>query len=430
MALFDHHTGKYRGREGEIYIPNEISDTVISVHGLDNRKQVFPHYKRFQGKNDAQTRAEPQSFNPSKVASLYNFPTGLDGSGQCIGILEFGGGFDNQSLNQYFNNAGINPPHVTSVLIGGATDTPNIDPGSDGEVQLDIEVAGAVAHGSKIVVYFAPNTDQGFVDAVTNAIHDSTNKPSVISISWGGQEDLAWSEQTINSMNQAFQDAASLGVTICVASGDHGSSDCFDQSSECEQNPTMACATPPDGNEHVDFPASSPYVLACGGTTLIASNGTIDKEVVWNNDNGWATGGGTSAKFDLPDYQSNANVPTSPSTQKPGRGVPDVSGNADGDTGYNVSINGENTVYGGTSAVAPLWSALIAILNQGLNTPVGFINPLLYKNNTLFHEIKSGNNDTVGRNNFKSRIGWDACTGLGSPDGQKILSALTSQHQN
>jgi len=205
-----------------------------------------------------------------------------------------------------------------------------------------------------------------------------------------------------------------------VAAGDHGSSDYWTGSDECEQNPTMACARPPDHREHVDFPASSPYVLACGGTTLIASSGNIEKEVVWNNKNGWATGGGISGKYQLPDYQKSAVK------QNNGRGVPDVSGNADGDTGYNVSVDGQDTVIGGTSAVAPLWAALVAILNQGLNTHVGFINPLLYaKASNAFHDIKSGNNDTVGNGSYSAADGWDPCTGLGSPNGKKILSALT-----
>jgi kumamolisin len=419
LARFDSPRGEYRGREGEIYVPKEISDIVISVHGLDDRKQLFPHYRRASTDGEA-----PHSFDPPKVASLYDFPTNFDGSGQCIGILEFGGGYDDGNLNKYFNKLGINPLHITSVSIDGATNIPNIDPGSDGEVQLDIEVAGAIAHGAKLVVYFAPNSDQGFVDAITSAIHDSTNNPSVISISWGGDEST-WSDQTANSVNQAFEDAASLGITFCVATGDHGSSDYWplnqNQLMQCENNPTMDCAKPPDGQEHVDFPASSPYVLACGGTSLIASNGTINKEVVWNNNNGWATGGGISVKYALPDYQKSFV------TNKHGRGVPDISGNADGQTGYNVSIDGDPLSIGGTSAVAPLWAALVAILNQGLNTHIGFINPLLYtKASNAFHDITSGNNDTVGRGNYTAGTGWDACTGLGSPDGKKILSALSS----
>src|SRR5487761_598338 len=118
---------------------------------------------------------------------------------------------------------------------------------------LDIEVAGAIAPAAAIAVYFAPNTDAGFLDAVTTAIHDDVRKPSVISISWGGPEST-WTQQAMSAIDQAFQAAATLGITVCVAAGDSGSTDGVS-----------------DGSNHVDFPASSSGVLACGGTSLRAS---------------------------------------------------------------------------------------------------------------------------------------------------------------
>jgi kumamolisin len=273
---------------------------------------------------------------------------------------------------------------------------------------LDIEVAAAVAPKAHIVVYFAPNTDQGFLDAITTAIHDKTNKPSVISISWGAPE-ANWTSQAMQQFNQAFQAAAALGVTICCASGDNGSGDGLT-----------------DGHAHVDFPASSPYALGCGGTKLIAAGSSISSEVVWNENPSSATGGGVSDVFPLPAWQRTAHVPpsTNPGAHV-GRGVPDVAGDADPATGYKVRVDGQDFVIGGTSAVAPLWAGLIALLNQQLANPVGYLNPLLYGSlhgTGVMRDISSGSNGA-----YHARSGWDPCTGWGVPDGAKLLHALSSQ---
>jgi kumamolisin len=269
---------------------------------------------------------------------------------------------------------------------------------------LDIEVAGAVAHGANIVVYFAPNTDQGFVDAITTAAHDTVNKPWIISISWGGPED-SWTPQAADAMLQAVTDAAAVGVTVTAAAGDNGSDDGVG-----------------DGKSHVDLPACLPPVLACGGTRLNTSHGAITSEVVWNEtaNNEGATGGGVSNTFPLPSYQASAGVPKQIDTAFVGRGVPDVSGDADPVTGYQVRVDGRNTVIGGTSAVAPLWAGLIALFNQSLGHPVGFAQPALYQIGTsAFRDITSGNNGK-----YSAGPGWDPCTGLGSPNGTALLHAL------
>jgi len=267
---------------------------------------------------------------------------------------------------------------------------------------LDIEVAGSVAPGAKVAVYFTPNTDQGFIDAITTAVHDATNKPSAISISWGGPEST-WTQQSLTALDAACQSAAALGITITVAAGDDGSTDGL------------------TGN-NVDFPASSPHVLACGGTKLDANGATIVSEVVWNelaNKEG-ATGGGVSTVFALPTWQSNANVPA-PSTSTGGRGVPDVAGDADPTTGYTIRVDSETTVIGGTSAVAPLWAGLVAVANQQLGTQVGFIQPAIYaaKAVSAFNDITQGNNGA-----FSAGSGWDACAGLGSPIASKLIPLL------
>jgi kumamolisin len=270
---------------------------------------------------------------------------------------------------------------------------------------LDIEVAGGIAPKARLAVYFAPNTDKGFLDAITLAIHDKTNKPSVISISWGGPEN-SWTQQSLKSYDEAFQAAAALGVTIFCAAGDAGSGDGV-----------------ADGKAHVDFPASSPNVSGCGGTRLTASKNTIASESVWNEGSTSATGGGGSDFFPLPAYQDKAGVPAS--ANKPshkGRGVPDVAGDADPATGYLVRVDGQELVFGGTSAVAPLWAGLIARLNQKLGQPVGFLNPLSYgllEKSSAFLDITAGNNGA-----YKAGTGWDPCTGWGSPNGKKMVKGL------
>jgi kumamolisin len=271
---------------------------------------------------------------------------------------------------------------------------------------LDIEVAAAVAPKAVIAVYFAPNTDKGFLDAITLAIHDTVNKPSVISISWGSAE-ANWTAQAMKSYDQALQTAAALGVTVCCASGDSGSGD-----------------GEKDGKAHVDFPASSPFALGCGGTKLVASGTTISSETVWNeNPNSSAGGGGVSDFFPVPTYQTKTGIPVSANPGRhAGRGVPDVAGDADPATGYQVRVDGQDFVIGGTSAVAPLWAGLIALMNQRLGHPVGFLNPLIYGSlagKGVFRDITSGNNGA-----YSAKNGWDPCTGWGSPVGVELLRAF------
>ena len=391
---------EYRVREGGIYLPKSLTGVVEAVLGLDNRPQARPHFRVFESSAGA---AAPSSYTPPQVAEAYKFPSSSSGAGQTIGIIELGGGYRQTDLTAYFKTLKLAAPPVTAVSVDGGKNKPSNANSSDGEVMLDIEVAGSVAAGARIAVYFTPNTDQGFIDAITTAVHDATNKPSVISISWGGPES-SWTEQSMTALDAACQSAAALGVTITVAAGDDGSTDGA------------------KGN-NVDFPASSPHVLACGGTKLDANGATIVSEVVWNelaNDEG-ATGGGVSNVFALPSWQANANVPA-PSTSTGGRGVPDVAGDADPTTGYTIRVDGQTTVIGGTSAVAPLWAGLVAVANQQLGTQVGFIQPAMYaaRAASAFNDIIVGNNGA-----FSGGPGWDACTGLGSPIANKLIPLLT-----
>jgi kumamolisin len=409
LTNYEHPDGAFRGRTGSIYVPADLSGIVQGVFGFDNRPQARPHFRQHRQSQGA----APTSYTPPQVAQLYNFPAGQNGAGETIGILEFGGGYTSNDLNTYFQHLGMAAPCITAVSVDGATNQPAPGQNSpDTEVMLDIEVAGAVAPGANMVVYFSNFTEQGWVDAISTAVHDNIHNPSVISISWGFAEgNDIWSSQAIQAVNEALQAAAAMGVTVCCAAGDDGSRDQID-----------------DGLAHCDFPASSAYVLACGGTTLHASGTRIASETVWNDGpNGGATGGGISDTIGLPAWQANANVPASVNPGgRIGRGVPDVAGNADPETGYQTLADGQPGVVGGTSAVAPLWAGLIARINQKLGTPVGFLNPLLYSQaaNGLT-DITTGNNDITGNiGGYAAGPGWDACTGLGTANGTALGNSL------
>jgi kumamolisin len=397
---------EYRVREGGIHLPESLSGSVLAVLGLDNRPQAQPHFRVRRVHPEAglepAAAAAPSSYTPPQVAQAYQWPASATGAGETIGIIELGGGYRQADLTAYFQALGLAAPAITAVSVDKGKNAPSNASGADGEVMLDIEVAASVASGAKIVVYFTPNTDQGFTDAITTAVHDTTNNPSVISISWGGPES-SWTAQAMTALDAACQSAAALGVTITVAAGDSGSTD---------------GAT---GN-NVDFPASSPHVLACGGTKLDADGSTIVSEVVWNElaGNEGATGGGVSNFFPLPSWQANSNVPA-PSVSTGGRGVPDVAGDADPNTGYTIRVDGDTTVIGGTSAVAPLWAGLVAVANQQLGTKVGFIQPAIYaaKAASAFNDITQGNNGA-----FSAGPGWDACTGRGSPKASALIPLL------
>jgi kumamolisin len=383
----------FRGRQGALSVPGDLAGVVVAVLGLDNRPQANARVR---------VAAQPAiSYSPLQVAQLYDFPVAT-GSGECIALIELGGGFSQSDFTAYLSGLGVQAQTVTVVSVDGASSTPGQNTNADVEVMLDAEVAGAIAPAARLVMYFAPNTDQGFIDAVTTAVHDQTNKPSVISISWGAPES-EWTQQSLDALNEAIAAAAAIAVSVCVASGDGGSSDGLS-----------------DGANHVDFPASSPYALGCGGTTLTAAGDTIASETTWSD-----SGGGVSSVFARPSWQSSANVPAPPSGSSGGRGVPDVAGDADPQTGYLLRVDGKSLVAGGTSAVAPLWAALIALINQQRGQAIGFANAQLYalpgypQTPGPLHDITSGSNGA-----YQAGPGWDPCTGLGSPDGTRLAEAL------
>jgi kumamolisin len=410
----------HRYRTGALSVPAQLSGIITAVLGLDDRPQARPQFRRGPA-SGARAAAEPEdgtaapaakggALTAAQVASFYQFPAGTDGTGQTVAIIELGGGYTPADLSTYFSALGLSVPTVTAVGVGGAANTPGGD--ADGEVELDIEVVGGVAPGAAQMVYFADNTDAGFIDAISEAVH-ATPAPVAVSISWGQSEDQ-WSAQSRTAMDQAFADAAALGVTVTVAAGDNGSSD--DPSGQT--------------SVHCDFPASSPHALACGGTKLIGNTSSfaITSEVVWNElaSNEGASGGGVSDVFPVPSWQAGAGVPASASGGGgSGRGVPDVAGNADPLTGYLVVVDGQREPIGGTSAVAPLWAGLIARLAQATGKTFGLIQPLLYAG-VAPGTAQPGFNDIVAGGNgaYQAGPGWDACTGLGSPNGAALLKLL------
>ena len=418
VQIYHHALGTYRGRRGEIGVPPVLASIVTGVFGFDTRPKL--RSPRRNGSTVHDGPGGPNGMPATEFAKRYKFPTAsgdtpLDGTGQTIAIIELGGGYRNSDLQLYFKEIGVPAPTVSAISVDHAGNHPTTPDSADGEVMLDIEVAGAVCPGSKIAVYFAPNGgDRGFLDAISAAVHDAQRKPSVISISWGGPESHT-DTQSITAFHEVFAAAAALGITVCVAAGDHGTAD-------------MA-AGHWDKAVHVDHPSCDDLVLSCGGTQI--ANGA---DVVWNDGtafdpnvsggNGWTTGGGISQAFGVPSYQSAIRMPAALAGGKPGRGVPDIAMSA---TNYFTRVDASEGPSGGTSAVAPLMAALAARLNQAAGKRVGFLNPFLYMNagKGVVQDVTVGTNAIKNTApGYSAAIGWDACTGLGTPDGAAILGLL------
>jgi kumamolisin len=419
VQMYHHAVGTYRGRRGEIGLPEELQGIVTGVFGFDTRpKHRAPHRQ----KRAMQTGPGGENgVAATEFATRYNFPAGLnghalDGAGQTIAIIELGGGYRSTDLQMFFHEIGVPVPKVASISVDHAGNHPTTPDSADGEVMLDLEVAGAVAPQANFAVYFAPNVgDKGFLDAISAAVHDSQRKPGVISISWGAPEDSTDS-QGLDAYHELFAAAGALGITVCAASGDHGAADLD--------------AGHWDNKIHVNHPASDDLVLGCGGTQVDAQN----NDVVWNDGTpfdvnvpgggGWTSGGGISKAFRVPSYQEKIGLPKSIDGGSEGRGVPDIAMSA---TNYFTRVDTAEGMSGGTSAVAPLMAALVARLNQAKKTNMGFMNPFLYSSvaKGVVHDV------TIGSNAIKPMVkgysatkGWDACTGLGTPDGTAILNNL------
>jgi kumamolisin len=427
----------YRGHEGYVHLPADIAGVVEGILGLDNRRLGR------RATNGGPYGASP--LTPPQVAAAYQFPTvPPDATGQTIGILEFGGGFNQADLYQYFSGlGGLKAPvpvvgYGTPVLAGLSANSPDI------EVTLDIDVAGSVAQGATIVVYFGTGTkapgvpdELGWSALLGTAIHDATNKPAVLSISWSFAEE-AWPTGALDTISTLFQEAAALGITVFASSGDYGASG----------YPALDGG---DGHQHVHYPASDPYVTGCGGTTLVLESPGSENtwnDSTWNNNLGWrlgATGGGVSGHFQISKapWQSGVSINGQALSF---RGVPDVAGNASPFSGYDLVLYGTSAsqisqlnekgpgYIAGTSAVAPLYAGLIALINAQISADfrdpsfrIGYLNPTLYalQGTGIFNDIADGgNNDYNGVAGYKAMVGWDACTGLGSINGDALAVGI------
>jgi kumamolisin len=397
----------YRGRDGFIHVPEELAGIIVGVFGLDNR--------RISKRN----AADPPNTNPislAQVTSLYQFPGNL-AAGQTIAIFSEGGYLPADIAA----NFPVNPPVVTDVAVdagnGGFADP---------ETTQDIVIAASAAPGATIAVYFTVYTQKGWVDLINRVVHPSPGDPvcSVLSSSFyvsnGDDTNTLLTEGVsvswLTAASQAFEDAAIQGVTMCIASGDTGTD-----------------SKVGDGKAHVQYPASDPWVLAVGGTTIGNIVGSTFDEFVWNDTffGGipGATGGGVSDLFPRPYYQVDAGVPGSLNDGHSGRAVPDVAANASPNSGYPIIVGGAPFVGNGTSASAPLWAGLIATLNAALDQSVGFVNPVLYAiGSSGFRDIVgvpgAADNGLNGVPGYPARVGWDACTGWGSPRGVALLKGL------
>jgi kumamolisin len=398
LADYQSDGATYRGRVGAISIPQSLDGAITSVTGLDAGTASQSH------RITAEATPSTPGYTPLDVARAYDFPAG-DGAGRHVGVISLGGHYDDRVQAAYLKALGVPHSAFNVVNVDGGAQRPS-DAGPTGEDMLDTEMIGALVPKAEKTIYIAPNTDRGFLDAISTALHDEHHNDA-ISISWGGPEER-FTPQAVRAFNELFKEAHAMGVSVFSAAGDNGATDGI-----------------PDGQLHVDFPSSSPSIIANGGTKLVtAADGSIAKETVWNElrHKQGATGGGISEINPKPPAQ--AKLPIS------GRGVPDIAGDADPTTGFRMLVPLESgkaglELVGGTSAVAPLYAALATRLEQNLGHPIGDLQKAIYSAPAdAFHDVTIGNNG-----GYTAQPGWDAATGRGSIDGSKLLTYLEGRPQ-
>lgn len=330
-------------------------------------------------------------FTVSQLVEIYGGKkiNRVSSSTPLIAIIELGGGYKPSDNATAFSSDNLPPPTINNYSINGANNSPGDD--ADGEVALDIQVAAKVysaltGEAAKLAMIWSPNTDTGFATAVAKA---GQLGAVAASASWGAPESQ-WSASSISGMGNSLQANQTAGCATFAASGDNDSGDGI------------------SGN-NVDFPASHPLCLGCGGTSLMVSGQTYS-EKVWNDGRGSGTGGGLSKVFTKPSYQA-ALIGSA-------RGVPDVSAAADPDTGYRIFLDGQWGIIGGTSAVAPFYAGLLAAFVAGRVSTQNLVNRL-YAASNAFQDITVGSNGS-----FKAQVGYDCCTGLGSLKIATLFTAL------
>jgi kumamolisin len=400
LRLYEDGPHRFRARSGSLKVPRAIARWTRAVLGFDQRPQVG--LRALAGDGDA------GGLWPSEVAALYGIPLARTGPSQCIGIVALGGGYLPSDVAAAAAQAGRPAPVVIERSVDGATNQYDGGTPRDEEIALDIQVVAGIVPAARIVVYFAQNTTASLAAAIHQAVFDDVNRPQVLSISWGSAEKF-WQPGPRAAVQAALADAVRLKVSVTVASGD-----------------LLATGGVSDGAAHVFFPSSSPYVLGCGGTALTLQGNDIVSEAVWK-ENFTGTGGGISEVFPVPDFQARAALPPSVTTGARGRGVPDVAAAAASVPGYRIILDGNPIVKDGTSAVAPLWAAMIALANARRGAPLGFVNPILYGNRDLFRPITEGDNRFRGVGYAAAPgLSWNACTGLGAPKGAEVIAALAA----
>lgn len=410
----------YIGYEGHVHVPQSLAGVIEAVFGLDRRRLA---------RRAVTPLPTILPLTPPQVAKLYDFPAPTHHvHRETIGLLEFSDpvighcGYFPADVTTFFTTPlgigpGYTPPHLTDIGVNGASNSPGGP--ADIEVALDIQVAGSVAQGAHINVYFTTWDENGWVLAIKRAVHPKPGerRPSVLSISWAWSEfdtagHLTWTQAVMDAVSTTFREAAMFGITVFAASGDYGSS-----------------AGIIDGHAHVAFPESDPWVTSVGGTTIGNVAGSAFTEVTWVTGPGpefGTTGGGISDAFHLPFWQHHHDVPLSvnPGHRK-GRGVPDVAGYA---SGYSIIYSGFAIAdVQGTSEASPLYAGLIAVINSHFDHPVGYLNPTFYSEHLkhCFRDVADGrSNAEFGAPGYTSVLGWDACTGLGSIKGHALLKTL------
>ncbi len=427
-SVFGLHLNNYQGPDNRIFyapdddpqVPGSIASLIVGLIGLDNAAVRHTHSRRVSAEGFSPRSPQPKGtgtgiyLRPSDILKAYNL-TGVSakGFGQTLGLFELAS-YTSSDVSAYASYFGLPTITLQNVLVDGG---PTCGPppyayclcghcGED-EVTLDIELQMALAQGaSKIMVYEGPNTDAGTVDIYNRMATDNLAKQ--MSTSWGLDEGDN-SSTVLNSENTIFQQMAAQGQSIYAASGDSGAYD---------NSITLS----------VDDPASQPYMVGAGGTTIfVNSDGSYNHETTWNDSYG-ASGGGVSWVWSIPSWQQGTGTAASATM----RNVPDVSLNASvADSPYYVYYEGAWWLYGGTSCAAPLWAAFTARVNQlraaNGKATLGFANPLIYQigkganYQTDFHDIADGSNNLY----YSAKKGYDNATGWGSFNGANLLADQT-----